>query len=267
MLSSLGFSVIACGLAVKAGHVLCLTLGGAVPFYRFLYIFCVSQVSRYLPGRIWPVVGFTVLLEREKIRRSVAFALPFLHQGTMVTVFLLLGVLLCGPVVTTKLVHQPIAIVYTVCGVLALILVLLPPVSRLFNRSVPITVTRAGYYKCILLFVMSGVILSWAFFFFLASLVSVSLSQALFLGGFFLLAYVMGWIVFLAPAGLGVREGTLGLLLSSVWPLGLSNLIALAARLWMTVAELMLLGGVFLVVKLVKGKYLLSADQESRTYT
>ena len=54
----------------------------------------------------------------------------------------------------------------------------------------------------------------------------------------FAAAYVLGYLSMLTPSGLGVREGVLVLLLEPLFPEPLPVVIALAARIWMTLGEL-----------------------------
>jgi uncharacterized membrane protein YbhN (UPF0104 family) len=55
-------------------------------------------------------------------------------------------------------------------------------------------------------------------------------------------AFLVGYVS-LVPAGLGVREAALALLLAPVLPPGSSAAVAIVLRLWNTVTELLLLGG------------------------
>ena len=52
-------------------------------------------------------------------------------------------------------------------------------------------------------------------------------------------AYVIGYLSLLTPSGLGVREGILALLLTEVFAAPLPTVIAIVARLWMVLAELL----------------------------
>jgi hypothetical protein len=47
-----------------------------------------------------------------------------------------------------------------------------------------------------------------------------------------------GFLVLIAPAGLGVREGVFTLILKTVVPEPLAIIAALVTRVWMTVGEL-----------------------------
>ncbi|MFH0812038.1 MAG: hypothetical protein V2A69_04260 [Pseudomonadota bacterium] len=250
LLFSLGLSIFSSVLAIKAGHLLCGLLGGNVPFPRFLYIFCLSQLGRYLPGRVWNVVGFTVLMERESVSKAIAIVFPFLYQGVLVTLFFLLGVMFCGPLVITKLMPHFTGIFFLASALLFLIVFSLPMLTRWLHRFIPFNLPAGGYYTALFILLLSGIVLSVAFFLFLSSLITVSMKDALFIGGGFLLSYVFGWMVFITPGGVGVREGILGFLLSFLLPSGLSNVLALGARLWVTISEILLLAGLWFIVGL-----------------
>ena len=52
------------------------------------------------------------------------------------------------------------------------------------------------------------------------------------------LAWFVGMISVIAPAGMGVRDGTFGLLTSELMPIGTAMTVAVGVRLWLTVTEL-----------------------------
>jgi hypothetical protein len=49
----------------------------------------------------------------------------------------------------------------------------------------------------------------------------------------------IGFLAIFTPGGIGVREGVLVFLLSSIFPLPVSTLISLLSRLWMTLGEVL----------------------------
>ena len=61
------------------------------------------------------------------------------------------------------------------------------------------------------------------------------------------MTWVVGLLAFLTPGGLGVREGALALLLSPFLPVPLPTVVALLARVWWTVAELISVATAMLV--------------------
>ena len=63
-----------------------------------------------------------------------------------------------------------------------------------------------------------------------------------YIAGSYALAWVTALITMVAPAGMGVREGILGLLLSQAIAAGTAMTLAVAMRLWVVAMELVWLG-------------------------
>jgi hypothetical protein len=64
-------------------------------------------------------------------------------------------------------------------------------------------------------------------------------AQARFLGGTLAAAYLAGLLFVLAPAGIGVREFVMGVLLFQVMPQpGAALVVSVLSRVWFTAAEL-----------------------------
>ena len=98
--------------------------------------------------------------------------------------------------------------------------------------------------------VIVGHIVLWccqgiAFFLFVRSLSSVVWTDAGILTACYAFAWIVGFLSFLTPAGLGIREGLLGLLLSNYMLVPQATLIALLCQVWMLSAEIILAGSPF----------------------
>jgi hypothetical protein len=78
-----------------------------------------------------------------------------------------------------------------------------------------------------------------AFHLFIRALYPVPLERLPALVGIFAGAWVIGFLSFLAPGGLGVREGILVYLLGFYLPSHVAIVVTLLSRLWVTAAELM----------------------------
>jgi hypothetical protein len=63
------------------------------------------------------------------------------------------------------------------------------------------------------------------------------LGRVLFILGANALAWTVGFLAFLTPNGLGVREATLAFVLKTIMPASVATLVSLIARVWITVAE------------------------------
>ncbi|MBN2466853.1 MAG: flippase-like domain-containing protein [Deltaproteobacteria bacterium] len=252
LIFSLVLSVLALGLGIKAAHELCCSLGGRVAFHRFAYIFSLSQLGRYLPGRLWHMVGFAVLLQREQVKPSVSLLLPFIYQGAVIGVFISIGIALCGPAAAEMLFPTAAWLAYLFAIVPIIVILLLPFLFSLVKRfgKAKIGYLRIGslrkrrYYQAIGFILLSGLGFAASLEIFAFSLFEEVMNHAFYVGGSFLVAYVAGWLVFVTPGGLGVREGVLASMLSVWIPSGFSNIIAIGDRCLMTVAEIVLLVGI-----------------------
>lgn len=81
-----------------------------------------------------------------------------------------------------------------------------------------------------------------AFFLFIRSFFPVAWTEAAVLTACYAFAWIVGFLSFLTPGGLGVREGLLSLLLASYMPLSQATLVALFYRVWILSTEIILAG-------------------------
>ncbi len=147
---------------------------------------------------------------------------------------------------------------------LVLILLLLHPiilqkglnaVLRILKReplsiSMPFHDVLWIFTVCVLSWVVGGI----GFYFFVESLWSVPPKLFLFLTGALAISSSLGLLAFFAPSGLGVREGILVYLLSSVMPASVAVILSILTRLWMTFIEIGLIGVVYLVDRLKRDR-------------
>jgi uncharacterized membrane protein YbhN (UPF0104 family) len=108
---------------------------------------------------------------------------------------------------------------------------------RLAKQEVPQTLARIHGIRWLALYILNWVLYGTAFWLLVRSFGWT--------GGFipvasaFAAAYVLGYLMVFAPAGLGVREGFLIVFLTPHIGPGPSGAIALIARLWTTILELL----------------------------
>lgn len=260
LILSLTLGVISALLGAKAAQLLVEGLGARISFRRLLLILCTTQTSRYLPGRIWGVLGLVVMLEREGVQRATAASLPFLHQGLMTLALMVVGCWLFvfhGSEETTQTVARLLPwmgfLGFAAMGLLPLLVKVagMAAGDRLGGlRSLAAAWGR--YYLASVLVLLTAVMLAVAFVVFVAGLARISWLDAPRIGGAFLLSYVAGWLAFFLPGGIGVREGALAYLLGSGFGIPVGSALALAARAWATLMEILLLAMVWLWVGVVK---------------
>jgi uncharacterized membrane protein YbhN (UPF0104 family) len=219
-------------------------LGTPLSYRKSYRIFFLSQLGRYLPGKVWSVLGLVYLSQKEGVSKVIS--------GVSVTLQLLLQIVSGTMVfVVTLPFWRSVDSVGHLSMLLLLIplgLILLHPglVSRGLNLALRITgqppVEVSWGYSYLL-----GQLGLWAVFWFLngvayrfliGSIYSSSLPQVTVLAGIFAIAWVVGFVSLVTPAGLGVMEGTLALLLSFYFPAHVATIIALWTRLARTASDL-----------------------------
>jgi hypothetical protein len=206
-----------------------------------------SMMGKYLPGKVWMVLGKVYLSGKEGVPKAEAFASAVIEivleiAAAVFFFFFFLfslvdysvlspGVLyLLGAVLVAGMVFLHPRVFYKVINTL---------LYRLKKERIEETITYRDMLELFLLY--NGIVLvqGTAFYFFVNALCTVSLDNLLVLTGSFALAGALGTLSFFSPSGLGVREGVLALLLSSSVVAPIAVLISLLARLWVTVGEVL----------------------------
>lgn len=225
-----------------------------IAYRSLLRIWFLSSLARYIPGKVWQ------FLAAGQLARAAALPVRLLVTSMIVQmIFGLLAALIIavttlpvnitgiGPIPDGWLV--PVVVVAAAFAHPRIINLGLGLAARMSSREV--LVWRGRWTEGLALLVLS--VVSWlfqglAFFLFIDSLVSVPFDAVLPLTGINALSFATGYLVVLAPAGLGIREATMTVLLSPYVPDGVAAAIAVSSRLWTIAAEL---AGAFLVLTVV----------------
>jgi len=217
-------------------------LGGRLGYKRALKIFFITDLAKYVPGKVWTMVGKVYLCGKEGIpiaKTSASVVIQPLIQ--VIAGILMFLVSLPFWTKTNDFVNK----LYFFFPLIPLGLILLYPavMSKPLNfvlvklKQEPIELNIK--YRAILL-----ILLFWCglwtlagvtYYFLIISVHAFPVSRLPVTIGIFSIA---GVSQFLTPSGIGVLEGVLTVLLGLYLPVPMAILIALLARVWKTVAEL-----------------------------
>lgn len=228
----------------------------AIPLRHLLRIWFLSNLARYVPGKIWQFVGAAELARIAGLSRAVILTSMVVHMGFS----LLSAAVVAGLVLMPT--GLPDGVPAMALGALAALSILLVH-PALLNRALGILARalkrdvlrwRGRWRDGLLLLALS--IGSWilygaAFALFVHAVVGAGLDRVLPLAGVNALSFVAGYLVFLAPAGLGAREGVMAMLLRPFAPVGIAAVVAVLSRLWTVAAEL--LGAALIMLLSVPG--------------
>ena len=253
-----GLAIATCGglagslmIAIGASVALC-RIGHPVSLLSAIGVVFVPNLGKYLPGKVWSVLGAVWCYTRIGVSRSQALLL--------VTLLMVIGFASTTVVATASAAvvgsrHQRILGMTLALATLAV--VASPPLLRVLSRFASSVTGRevvsmdldAVSLAMIMLPILSGVALYGVGFALLVQAISsAATGHVMECIALYSTAQIVGFIAVFAPAGLGVREGVL---IAGLTPLvGPGPAIAAAglARLWQTSIELSmaLLGWFFL---------------------
>lgn len=236
--------------------------GKRVSFRDAFTLFHLSNITRYLPGRIWGVVRLLSLSHRFGLSKVSVGSSLTLHVGIETAIGGLIAMALLFSEQTQKAAQTGLSKVYgharlvTLASLCIMAGVFLIPAVSSHARQAIKTLQDIGtplLQKSFLRAwgnIIASHILLWlcqglAFYLFVRSLAAVQWIDAGVLTACYAFAWIVGFLSFLTPGGLGIREGLLGLLLANYMPAPHATLIALLCRVWMLSAEIVLAGAAF----------------------
>jgi uncharacterized membrane protein YbhN (UPF0104 family) len=226
--------------------------GYHIPIWVSYKVFNIAGLGRYIPGKVWQVVGMLYYVKKEGVPAGHAAASFVLLQVFSTPASLLVYVLasLFSPdIMPAGLFPAGVGAVYIVgaltlgcCALLVLyprpFLLLTNRILRLFGRSaVSEQFDKKVALRSFLSYVVGWIAYGLAYWLFLKSVIGDAALGPVAAVGLYNIAYQIGYLALFAPGGFGPRELVMGELLRPfVGPIGPA--VAIIARLWSIVIEL-----------------------------
>ncbi len=237
------------------GTQLCLRiLGTRISYLQAYYGYHASQLGKYLPGRVWIIPGRAVTLNRFKVDPVLA------GVGTILEMIFLIstGIIVFIPFLflTAQSELQPFAIYGLLASFVGLVVLFIPGVLNwglsILLKALKRQVIHLDYRWYQMLVLILVYLFFWlaagsGLYYLINSFYPLAVSSFLPVIGVMGFSWVLGTLSFITPAGMGVREGAMSLLLSSLIPSPFPALIAIAARFWWSLADFGSIGLAFLL--------------------
>lgn len=228
--------------------------GGGLGYPRGMRVWLATNLGRYIPGKVWQLSGLAVHLRQTGESGALALGSALAFQVVTLLTGLAAGVGIVGarPGVLPVLPGGP-ALTFALVAVL-LLLLLHPAVvgkgmrltARLLREEMPAAEPPDGRALAAAAVAMLGAwgIYGLGLWCLLRGVTGGHVAGPAVLTGVFAASYVAGYLVLVAPGGLVVREGAMAGLLVAVAPVGgaVAAALALLARVWVTLSELLGLG-------------------------
>jgi len=206
-----------------------------------------SQVGRYVPGHVWSYVGRAELGKKDAIPRITSAVGLFIETELLVVsatlVFLLAYVLAFdqwrAPLPKALIIGLLIIPIEFILIHPRITNTLVSPFFRLFKREAPrVTLNYSMLLQLTLLYAAAWSCCGLGFYFLSKTVYPLSWSICIAVSGAYPAAWLVGFLSFIAPSGLGIREGVLVVLLSPLIPVPMAITLSLLARVWTTLFEL-----------------------------
>lgn len=229
-------------------------------------IYFLSSLGRYVPGKIWLLAGFAVLSRRAGLPPGSATAAALLGQfGFLTTGLLFLGLMLPEwriavdrlPAGVPAALPLALGAALLITGGAVLWLLVATPIGHGFRERLIRRLGQRAGERLGAAFALAdrvqprhaalwatGYALSWvalgtAFALFCGAFYPPALDSPRYLAGTVAASYLIGYLLFVLPAGAGARETAMILLLQQVMPAaGVAVVVSVLSRVWFTAAEI-----------------------------
>jgi uncharacterized membrane protein YbhN (UPF0104 family) len=242
-----------CWLVKVWGMVLCHT-GSSISYLKLFKVWFYSNLGRYLPGKVWQFLGMVYMLEKRGVPKRNSISTAILAQSfSVISGMLIAFVFLGADLYSQFLSKNPGLVVVLAAFVIFILIIVCYPklLGKIINtglgilkrEKISLDITSKDVIIYILAYSVSWLLFGLAFLVFIKAMAQASFGMYPGITGAFAFAFNIGFLALFVPGGIGVREGILVVLLSSMFPsffpLPVATLISLLARLWATVAELL----------------------------
>jgi len=212
-----------------------------INFIQLFRIFNISNLGRYVPGKIWNILGLYYLAGEYNINKKQTTLAILVNEVAYKGSALLIGIFYF---IFSSSFKQYFP--FMIFSLIFLLIIIHPKVIdkvlnfilKLFKKP-PINV-HFNYITILIFFILYiGVwmIYSLAFYVFVNSITQLESVSIIHFFTILPLCWVVGYIMIFAPGGIGVREGMLIVILSEFLPSEVALVIALSQRIWFTLIE------------------------------
>ncbi len=259
---------LACSMfaAVKVWQHLLAAMGTEVAFGHAAQVNLVGQLGKYLPGSVWAFVIQTQLGKRFRIPRARALVALLLAAGMSIVTALTVGAFAAEPLSERWGGWAWLLLL----GPLTLITLAPPVLTRIANVAIKLMrrlQLDANLRAKHVLIATGWSFVSWIFlglhiWLLTGALADQTLTGYLLCTAAFALAMAAGFVAFVLPSGIGVREAILVAGLAPIATTKEALAIALASRILFTIADLVSAAGGVIASKVTLRRH---GEHEART--
>ena len=221
--------------------------GKKLPIMKALRIRVLSDFGRFVPGKVWLILGRINYCKKWGISSDVvtysSLMEIFIGQISAVILFMLVFLLYS---------HQLTSYALIILVFLPAMLTLLHPelfntfmkfASKLFKKKFVRTNIKFSFMLSLIsVFILAWVMMGIGFFLMANAVYPIGLDLLFPFIAVYSISWVLGFVMIFLPAGLGFREAVMTFLLSFFVPVPIAILLAVLSRLWAISGEMLAAG-------------------------
>ena len=223
-------------------------LDSNLSFWKMSKIWFISNLGKYLPGKVWTMVGIIYLLEKEGVPKKKGLTTAIIGQALSVLSALLLSFILLGHSLYERIFSENLIVFLLVIffSIAVFIFMAYPKFLEMVinfglrlvkKERISLKLNSRQLILYLLFYTLSWLLFGLAFMFFIKSITPVNWNLYLGITGAFAFSLTLGFLAVFVPGGIGVREGVLVILLSLYFPLPVATLLTIFSRLLLSLVE------------------------------
>lgn len=222
--------------------------GRKVPYGAVYRVYRQSELSRYVPGGVWQFLSRIYLIKRWHVTASACMAATIVDLVLATLAALIPAswtlqeafpgmqtyhkvVLMAFPVASLLVVHPKIFNAWA--GFVA---------ERLRQPWTPLEIRWQQLLGVWAMYVAGWLMICAGVAMFARGILAMEPGGSTYLGSSYAVAWLIGTLTMIAPAGMGVRDGALGLMLARVLAEGPAFTVAVGVRFWVMLVEICWVG-------------------------
>jgi uncharacterized membrane protein YbhN (UPF0104 family) len=240
--------LVAYAVLIETWRRILLAWGDRLDFLDAARIYFVSNLGRYVPGKVWAIGVMAELSRRKHVSPAAAAGSSIISTAVNIATGFVVA-LVAGWRAMDRVSNGHAVLGVLLAGMVLLGLfalpVVLPPALALVRRVTGRNLAIGNLPHRAIYLAIAGNLLAWAlygaaFHAFCVGVIGQSGGSTLDYVAVYASSYVLGYLALAMPGGLGAREAALTSLLRT---LGLANVgqaavVAVTSRLWLTVLEI-----------------------------
>lgn len=232
-------------LLVSAWRAMLAAWGERLDWWTAARIWTVSNLGKYLPGKVWAIAGMALMARRAGVSPAAATGSAVILQAVSIGSGAAVAALTGAAALERARPGATAALWLILAAAIAGIgLLCWPPVlRRLLRLAAPDAAAHAAPPLPAVLYGVTANVAAWSGYGLALWLLARGLLPDAGLGlqaaiAVFTASYLAGFLALIAPGGLGVREGLFILMLQGPLGIGAATALALASRVLLTITEL-----------------------------